>query len=164
MTQRIIKALPTLLFSLALALSVPPAQAAMQRPRAGTPPEERQDGRGPKQFSEDLKRFISREAQFTPEEARAFFPVFFEMREKQRNLERQCRNALHMAAEKNMNERDCQRILEEQDRLSKKAQRIEAQYRERLRRLVGAHKLVKALDADNKFGRCAFKQMIRKPK
>lgn len=115
----------------------------------------------PEQFKRELTNFITREAGLTAAEARAFLPVYFEMKEKQRNLEHQKGRSLRAAAEKNMSNRDCKRVLSELAELEKKALRIENQYMQRLEALVGAQKLVKAIDADRKFGRHAFKQMVK---
>lgn len=83
------------------------------------------------------------------------------MREKQRNLEHQKGRALRRAAEHNMNEYDCQRVLAEVAELQKKSLRIEQQYCTRLRKIVGACKLVKAINAERAFGRKAFKKMTK---
>lgn len=156
----------TLCFSLSLSLKaaplIPPPETksccTQQRPRQGDESREQERER----FMRDLSAYISREAGFTEKESKKFFPVFFEMREKMRSLEHQKSRALRLAAEKNMNERDSQRVLEETARLDKKSLRIEAQYMERLRKMVGARKLLKAIDADRSFGRKVFKQMTKK--
>ena len=115
----------------------------------------------PEQFRRELTEHITKAAGFTPAEARTFFPLFFEMREKQRNLEHQKGRALRRAAEHNMNEYDCQRVLAEVAELQKKSLRIEQQYCTRLRKIVGACKLVKAINAERAFGRKAFKKMTK---
>ncbi len=130
------------------------------QPQDPRPP---RDGKNfdPERFKRELSDFITREAGLTPAEARAFLPVYFEMKEKQRNIEHQKGRSLRNAAEKNMDQRDCKRVLNELAELEKKSLRIENQYMQRLEAIVGARKLVKAIDADRKFGRHAFKQMVR---
>lgn len=115
----------------------------------------------PEKFRKDLMAYISHEAGFTEDEARRFFPIFFEMHESQRNIERQKGRALAKAAQQNMNDRDCQRVLNEMDQLDKKWMRMKAQYNSRLRQIVGARKMVKAIDADRRFGRRMFKQLTK---
>jgi len=161
MTQTIKQYLLLLLFLFAL-LPVSTAANLAQRPDKPAPtrrdsprPDEPRKG----QFIEELKQHIIREAHLTPQEAGQFFPVFFEMREKQRNIDRQKNKTLEQAAKKNMNERDCKRVLDEVNKLNKKAQRIEEEYMQRLTKLIGAKKLVKALQADREFGRDVFKKM-----
>ena len=60
-----------------------------------------------------------------------------------------------------MNERDCQRVLNEVDQLDKKWMRMKAQYNSRMRKIVGARKLVKAMDADRRFSRRMFKKLTK---
>lgn len=116
----------------------------------------------PEKFKKELVRHITHEAGLTPKEAKAFFPVFFEMKEKQRALQRQKGRALRQAAKNNLNEKDCRRVLDEVQRLEKKSLSIEQEYVERLRKCVGAQKLLKAKVADMGFGRKMFHQMTKK--
>lgn len=60
-----------------------------------------------------------------------------------------------------MSERDCQRALALITELNTKATRIEKQYMERLRKIIGAKKLIKAINADHDFGRNFFKRMTK---
>ena len=112
-------------------------------------------------FVRELSNFIAKEAGMKKAEAREFLPIFFEMRESMRNIERQKERALRTAAKNNMAERDCQRVLNEWQELDKKSSRIEAQYMARLQKMVGARKLLKAIDADRRFGRRMFKQLTQ---
>lgn len=112
-------------------------------------------------FKHELTVFITKESGMNVNEARAFFPVFFEMRESMRHIEQQKERALRTAAKNNMAERDCKRVLNEMQELDKKSARIEAQYMARLQKMIGARKLLKAIDADKRFGRRLFKQMTK---
>lgn len=139
-------------------------QVPRQNDKRDCPQHRKGDGRELDDFKRDLQAFIAREAGLSESEARAFFPVYFEMKEKQRNLEHQRGRAIRQAAEGNMNERDCQRVLNEVVASEKKSQRIEAQYMERLKKIVGARKLIRAIDADRSFGRKVWKKMTNKNK
>lgn len=163
------KALTIFIISLFCLTGSMTANSVAQCPQ--TPPQnDRRDCRQHKEkdrrelddFKRDLQAFIIREAGLTEKEARDFFPVYFEMKEKQRNLEHQRGRAIRQAAEGNMNERDCQRVLNEVTASDKKSQRIEAQYMERLKKIVGARKLIKVIDADRRFGRKVWKKMTNK--
>lgn len=116
----------------------------------------------PEQFKRDLSVHITRKAEFTQEEAKNFFPIFFEMKDKQRALERQKNRTLRSASESDKNEKDCERVLELIEKLETKSMRIEKDYMKRLRSIVGARKLVKAMAADRVFGRRMFHQMTKK--
>lgn len=149
-----------------------PAQAYSQHVRKGKPCAEtacgdKKRGKHPRhfdaaKFKKDFSAFVGKQARLTEDERRAFFPVFFEMQDKKRNAHRQKNRALRQAAEKNMNERDCQRVLNEVAEMDKKALRIETEYMARLRKIVGSRKLVKVLAAERKFSRSMFKQMTTK--
>ncbi|MGM9687804.1 MAG: hypothetical protein ACI3YD_02020 [Alloprevotella sp.] len=117
----------------------------------------------PEKFKQDLQAYVTREAKLTEAEARKFFPVFFEMKEKQRNLDRQKSRALRTATSEHATEADCQRVIEQQKNLAQKMARMESDYYTRLCHIVGARKLVRALEADRKFGRKMFKKMTDKP-
>ncbi|EJW94037.1 hypothetical protein EVA_17855, partial [gut metagenome] len=104
----------------------------------------------------EITTFITCEAGLTKEEAQKFFPVFFEMREKQHILERQKAKALRLAAAHNPSDRECARVLDEIERFNQKSLRIETSYTKRLEKLIGARKLVKVLSADRKFARRMF--------
>lgn len=112
-------------------------------------------------FKRDLSMHIVREASLTPAEADKFFPVFFEQKEKLRGIERQKNNTLKKGSQKNMSERDCQRILDEIAELDKKSARVEKQYVDRMRKIVGARKVVKVYLAEKSFGRKMFHQMTK---
>ncbi|MFR1987767.1 MAG: hypothetical protein ACLS29_06575 [Prevotellamassilia sp.] len=107
-------------------------------------------------FVREITTFITCEAGLTKEEAQKFFPVFFEMREKQHILERQKAKALRLAAAHNPSDRECARVLDEIERFNQKSLRIETSYTKRLEKLIGARKLVKVLSADRKFARRMF--------
>lgn len=115
----------------------------------------------PEQFRRDLIAFISEKAGMTDEEARSFFPLFFEMREKMRNIEHQKGRVIHKVAENKLTERDCQRVLDEIIALDKKSTSVETQYLNRLKKIVGANRLLKVLNADREFGRRTFRNMTR---
>lgn len=115
----------------------------------------------PEKFKRDLSMHIVREAGLTPAEADKFFPVYFERKEKLRGLERQKSNTLKKGSQKSMSERDCQRILDEMAELEKKTQRVEKQYVDRMRKIIGARKMVKVFLAEKSFGKKMFHQMTR---
>lgn len=117
----------------------------------------------PEEMRCQTEAFIIREAGLTPEEADKFFPVYFEMKEKVRNTQRKIDQAYRKAAEQNMSERDCERILDEVVRMEKLREQTEADYMKRLRKLIPASKLIKAVLAEQNFGREKFREMVRPP-
>lgn len=118
----------------------------------------------PEEMRCQTEAFVIREAGLTPEEASKFFPVYFEMKDKLRNTQRKIDQAYRKAAEQNMSERDCERILDEVARMEKQREQTEADYMKRLRKLVPAGKLIKAILAEQNFGREKFREMVRPPR
>lgn len=116
----------------------------------------------PQTFKANLMAYITQNAGLNADESKRFFPLFFEMREKGRAIEHQKERALRSAAQQNMSEKDCQRVLAQNAELNAKAVRIEKQYMERLCKIVGSQKLIKAINADHDFGRNFFKRITRR--
>lgn len=115
----------------------------------------------PEKFRNDMMVYVSRAVGFTAKESKLYFSLFFEMKDKQRSIERQKGRALQRAANPNVTERDCQRVLNEIEELNAKSQRIEKQFMDRMRKRFGAKKLVKAIHADREFGRNFFRRMTK---
>ena len=134
----------------------------MQREEPGTPPPHH-GGKGCKfdfeQFRKDLTKHISTRAGFTAKEAQAFFPLFFEMKAKQRSYMRKTVRAYRRVEKEDLKEKECQKILREVESLEKKKNEMERTYMQRLEKAVGAKKLMKALNADHEFGRKIFNKM-----
>lgn len=134
----------------------------MQCEESGTPPPHH-GGKGCKfdfeQFRKDLTKYISTRAGFTAKETQAFFPLFFEMKAKQRSYKRKTVRAYRRVEKEDLSEKDCQKILREVESLEKKKNEMERTYMQRLEKAVGAKKLMKALNADHEFGRKMFHNM-----
>lgn len=117
----------------------------------------------PEKFKKDLQAHIRRQAELTQEEARQFFPIFFEMKDKLRNLDHQKNRALRRAAKAGGSEADCKRVMALQVQLNRKRNKVYEEYTERLAKVVSYRKLVKACEADQSFGRKMFRQMTGGP-
>ena len=127
------------------------------------PPPSHHGGKGCKfdfeQFRKDLTKHISTRAGFTAKEAQAFFPLFFEMKAKQRSYMRKTVRAYRRVEKEDLKEKECQKILREVENLESKKDEMERTYMQRLEKAVGAKKLMKALNADHEFGRKMFHNM-----
>ena len=68
----------------------------------------------PEQFDAELQKFIVWDAKLTPEEAAKFFPLYWEMQKKQRELyEKQ----QHIAKNKPADDKGCRQIIKERDEI-----------------------------------------------
>jgi len=109
----------------------------------------------PKEFQQRMQAELTKQACLTPEEAQAFFPVYREMKEKQRNigvqiheLKKQCKpdEASYMAA--------ITRIKQ----LQMESAQLEQAYYIRLLALVPASKVFKVMSAEDDFHRRMVQQ------
>ena len=107
----------------------------MQREEPGPPPPHH-GGKGCKfdfeQFRKDLTKHISTRAGFTAKEAQAFFPLFFEMKAKQRSYMRKTVRAYRRVEKEDLKEKECQKILREVENLESKKDEMERTYMQRL--------------------------------
>lgn len=113
-------------------------------------------------YQRELANFITAEAGLSEAESRAFFPLFFEMQGRQRTLQHMKAKALRQATAENTTDSDCKLVLEQVSQWEQKSVRTGNEYMERLEKVVGPRKLVKAIVAERKFGRKLFKQMTSK--
>ena len=60
----------------------------------------------PQEFKAKLENYITQEANLTTSEAQAFFPIYFEMKGKQRQLQRQIYRIKNNAPADNANDKD----------------------------------------------------------
>lgn len=133
------------------------------------PPQEGKEGKcrppfHPEQFIKDLTAYVTRQAGLTESEAKAFFPVYFEMKSKQHDIQRRIEKNLAQGAAPSSSAADCRRVLAGVASLEKKKAQVTSQYVDRLVRMVGPEKTVRALAADQSFGRGQFRRMAGKGK
>lgn len=177
MTNKSIAYFTRATFSLLLLMVSVSAQASEQKPSDNqdytmkqpaccnssnrNPREERFDRN---RFLEELRAYITREARFTPQEANAFFPLFFEMKAKMHEQQRRIDRALGNAACRSASERDCQRIFNETLHMRTKQQKVENDFMKRLAKTASTQKVIKAIVADQNFGRDRFRKMMGEKK
>ena len=72
-----------------------------------------QQRKGPEEFKKEYQQFIAKQAKLTAEEAAAFFPIYNECQEKKNKLNGQIWKLRRDTYNKELTEKDYQRILEE---------------------------------------------------
>ncbi len=148
-------------FPIQLQASQSSAETAMQqfehkRKRPASTPE----GAPFEGFQKEIKAYLCREAKLTQAECDAFFPLFFEMKSKLRNLQRQEDRTLASSNSQSFTEADFDRVLNEVAQIRKKRLNIEYQYQKRFRKILSAEKLTRIISAERKFGRERFHHMF----
>ncbi|MBQ9357274.1 MAG: hypothetical protein IJT98_08320 [Prevotella sp.] len=125
--------------------------------QAQIPPQQQRHGQqqfSPERFDADLQAFITSEAHLTPQEAAAFFPVYKEMQDKQRELSNRQRE---ISTTKPADDEGCMNVIRESDEIDLEIKRIQQTYHNRFMEIVSPSKLYDILNAEKRF----FRRMMR---
>lgn len=114
----------------------------------------------PEEFHKKLEAFITSEARLTEAEARAFFPMFYELKKQQRVYHTKIAQASRRVRKENLSEKECEKILTSIRKWKKQAMELELSYYDKWRKVLPASKIVKVLEADRFFGRKMFNNMV----
>lgn len=116
-----------------------------------------QDKRGfdPKQFEADMEQYITTEAGLTSQEADAFFPLYREMRQEQRDIfnEEQRDRRFDENSEK-----ECKEFILANDVRDIKVKQLIQEYHKKFLEVLPATKVWRVLRAEEKFHRNMFKR------
>ncbi len=103
--------------------------------------------------------FMTKEAGLSAQEAARFFPVYDEMREKQRGYFDKLR-AIHSS--KPSSEREAREAIEKADGYEIQLRQIEQRYHKEMLKVIPATKLLRVLEAERRFHRQTFRRMAGK--
>ena len=104
----------------------------------------------PEKFEADLKAYISKEAGLTSQEADRVYPVFREMREKQRVVYDKIRK---LGMNKPVGDAACKQAIIEYDKLNLALRQLEDTYHKKMIQVVSAAKVYEIIKAENNFHR-----------
>ena len=106
----------------------------------------------PDEFKAKLEAFVTAEAGFTQSEAQAFYPIYFEMKGKQRGLQRQIfqlkKNAPQAGADQ-----EYTIIIQKIKDLGVEMAKLEVTYYKKMYTVVSPQKVYKAMCAEDQFHR-----------
>ena len=108
----------------------------------------------PQRFEADLEQFIATEAGLTAQQAAAFFPVYKEMRDKQRVLFGRMGQYRHVDTS---DDDACAKAIRELDDCEMQIKQLQHQYHLKFMEILPAAKVLKAIRAEERFHRQAFK-------
>ena len=108
----------------------------------------------PEKFEADLRCYITKEASLTPQEADKFFPIFREMREKQRAIYDKMRK---LGMNKPSDDEACKQAIIEYDKLNLELRQLDVTYHKRMLKVIPASKLYSVINAENGFHRQMMK-------
>jgi hypothetical protein len=108
----------------------------------------------PEKFEADLRCFITKEASLTPQEADKLFPVFREMREKQREIYEKMRK---LGMNKASDDEACKQFIIEYDKLNLELGQLDVTYHKKMIRMIPASKVYAVMQAEKRFHRQMMK-------
>ncbi len=113
----------------------------------------------PEKFRAELHRYIVAEAQLTPAEEKKFFPLYDEMRDKQRALHKKTRA---IRKQNPTSESACRSAIVQRDNLEVQMREIERTYHQKFFKVLPATKVYQILVAEEKFQKRTFKRLRNK--
>ena len=111
------------------------------------------------EFQAKQKEYITRKAQLTPEEAEAFFPLFFELQKKKFTLERDARRSIKKKRGEKMNEEQCREFVNKMSDVKIEVAKLEKEYSAKYLNVIPACKLLGVQHAEISFQRDLMKKM-----
>ena len=106
----------------------------------------------PDEFKAKLESYVTAEAGFTQAEAQAFYPIYFEMKGKQRGLQRQIFQ-LKKNAPQAGDDKDYTIIIQKIKDLGVEMAKLEVNYYKKMYAVVSPQKVYKAMCAEDQFHR-----------
>lgn len=112
----------------------------------------------PARFEADLRQFITTEASLTPTEAQRFFPLYHEMREKERTFFGADRR--YRCVDPN-NDKMCEEVILLHDENDIQMKQIQKEYHQRFLQVLPASKVFKVIKAEDRFHRQMFQRAAK---
>ena len=107
----------------------------------------------PQNFIKDMENFITKEACLSSTEAKAFFPIFHEMHNKQRELNHKVIQLKKQNIPTTADDKEYLNIVKEINKLKIETAEIEDTYYKKMCKVVPAKKVFSAMKANDKFHR-----------
>lgn len=113
------------------------------------------------EFQAKQKEYITRKAQLTPEEAEAFFPLFFELQKRKFTLEHEARKSIKKKRGEKMNEEQCREFVNKMSDVKIEVAKLEKEYSAKYLNVIPACKLLGVQHAEISFQRDLMKKMMQ---
>lgn len=131
------------------------AFTAMAQPGGGKRP----GNFNPKEFEAKLEQYIATEAGLSPSEAAKFFPLYRQMRDKQKTYFDTMRRYRFVDIN---DQRASKNAIEEMDKADIMLKKIQSDYHQKFMRILPPGKVLKIIKAEDKFHRKAFHRMAKR--
>ena len=105
--------------------------------------------------------FITQHAGLTQTEANFFFPLFHELKQKQREIRRSMHRIYKGMESGTLTEKQCDEYLLQIGKLQKQNTELEITYYKKWKKKLSASKIIKVLSADRRFSKQVFEGKIK---
>lgn len=145
-----------ILFTIAIAIFVALSATAQEQKAPGRKPHF-----SPEEFQAKQRAYITEKAGLTPEEAEAFFPLFFELQQKKFDIERDARKDAKPPRGERPTEQQCREFAYKTADAKIETAKLEREYIDKYLQVLDACKLQRVLHAENSFQRDLMKRMTQ---
>ncbi|MBQ8256710.1 MAG: hypothetical protein IJY98_02160 [Bacteroidaceae bacterium] len=115
----------------------------------------------PEQFQAKQREFITEKARLTPEEANAFFPIYFELQKEKFRIEREARSKVAKERGQALTDEECTTLLTGTADAKIKTAELEKEYIAKYLNAVSPKKLLDIQRAERAFQGHMIKSMAR---
>ena len=150
---------------LTLSVSAQNQQPNMQRPNApqrqgwgqrqnsqqNQPAPNRSGQFSPAEYAKQQQEFFTKNAELTPAEAEAFFPVYNELQQKKRELNREIRRIMRQEPGTQVSEEQSLKAIDAQADANIKIAELEKEYLQKFKKILPASKILKIQNAEEQF-------------
>lgn len=107
----------------------------------------------PEEFKAKLESYVTQEAGFTSAEAQAFYPIYFEMKAKQRQLQHSIYRLKKNAPQADADDKEFALTIQKIKDLGVEMAKLEVNYYKKLCQAVSPAKVYRAMCAEDRFHR-----------
>lgn len=109
------------------------------------------------QFRQKQKQFLTEKAALTPQEAKAFFPLYFELQDKKHDLNKGAWINLRKEQKKSLTDAEYSKIIDEVAKARIAADELEYEYIQKYKEIIPAKKIYRIQRAELHFHRDLLK-------
>lgn len=107
----------------------------------------------PQEYVKELEAYIAQQACFSPAEADAFFPLFHELRDKQRAINWEIIEMKRRKPTPNASDKEFYNLIKDITNLKTESIELEGEYYKKMCKVLSAQKVYNAMQAEDKFHR-----------
>lgn len=109
------------------------------------------------QFRERQQKFLTEKAALTPAEAKAFFPLYFELQDKKHNLNKEAWGKLRREQKEKLTDSEYSKIIDDVAKARIAADELEYEYLQEYKKILPAKKIYRIQRAEMHFHRDLLK-------